>query len=556
MAITGITGFSGHDSPAAAQVASFDAPTVLVLQPGTAQRFAGLLGRFTEIDVLAAKGVSAVALRGRIARLLPPTAEALTGLEAASQQVSEAAGYLGNLRTDLLVFDTAALIVAALVIAGTFSLLTAQRMREYALLRLIGASRGQVLSSALTEAAMLGLAASAVGAGLGVLAPVGLRGLIALLGGTLPASGPVLAPRTIVITLITGTAVTVVSALRPARRAAAVRPVRALREAASPASRRSRGRLITESPRQPPVSSRRQPAEAAAGATVLLARENAARNLDRTSALAAVLAVGLAAAIAVSVVATSAQAAVWDAVTGVGHADLYLQGSISPGLAAAVAAQPGVLAAMRADDPLVAVAGGPARVAGIDPGPAASLVDFGARTGSLTMLRGDAVFVSTEQAARHGWRPGSLVPVGFGQGSPRMLRVAGTFADKRFFGDDYLMPIATLFRDMPDQLDEAGTLLVRTAPGARPGAVQAELRALLTRNPDTIVLTPAAYRSARTADLGDTGHVLGLFTAIVVLTALLAVLGIANALALSVAERVPEFAVMRALASPGASWPL
>jgi putative ABC transport system permease protein len=548
VAITGITGFSGHASPAAEQVASFDAPTVLVVQPGTAQRFAGLPGRFTEIDVLAATGVSAVALRDRIAPLLPPGAEALTGRQAASQQTSEAAGYLGNLRTDLLVFDAAALIVAALVIAGTFSLLTAQRMREYALLRLIGASRGQVLSSALTEAAMLGLAASAAGAGLGVLAAVGLRGLIALLGGTLPASGPVLAPRTIVVTLITGTAVTVVSALRPARRAAAVRPVRALREAAAPISRRSRGRLIAGITA---ATARLVTASAGRGrrssATVLLARENAARNLYRTSALAAVLAAGLAAAIAVSVVATSAQAAAWDAVTGTSRADLYLQGNISPSLAAAVAAQPGVLAAMRADDPLVAVAGGPARVAGIDPGPAGELVDFGVRTGSLTVLRGDTVFVSTEQAARHGWRPGSLVPVGFGQGRPRMLRVAGTFADKRFFGDDYLMPITTLFSDMPDQLGEADTLLVRAAPGARPGAVQAELRALLTRDPDTIVLTAAAYRSARAADLGDIGHVLGLFTAIVVLTMLLAVLGIANALALSVIERVPEFAVMRAL---------
>jgi putative ABC transport system permease protein len=174
-------------------------------------------------------------------------------------------------------------------------------------------------------------------------------------------------------------------------------------------------------------------------------------------------------------------------------------------------------------------------------------VDFRVRTGSLTALRGDTVFVSTAQAARHGWHVGRVVPVGFGQGGAKMLRVAGTFADKRFFGDDYLMPITTLFRDMPDQLGEADTLLVRAAPGTRPGAVQAELQALLTRDPETTVLTTAAYRSARAADLGDIAHVLGLFTAIVVLTALLSVLGIANALALSVAERVPEFAVMRAL---------
>ena len=591
LTVTGITGFGGADSPAGAQIASFDTPTVLVVPTATAQRLTGLSGRFTEIDVQAAPGVSAAALRSRLAPLLPPGAEALTGEQAAVQQTAAAAGYLGNLQKYLLAFCAVALLVAAFVIASTFSILAAQRTRDYALLRVIGASRGQVLRSALGEAGMLGLTASAAGTGLGAAAAAGLRGLIALLGGTLPAAGLVFAPRTAVIALATGTAVTVASALRPARRAARVRPIRALREAAPAAAGQPRGRLITAITVTAAAialmvtgslsQSSRSTALAAAGAlaaiaallaagpllarptahliaapaaygrwpvrraniTVLLARDNATRNPRRTATLAGILTIGLATATAISIIAASAQ----DAINASSHADLYLRGNITPALAPAVTSQPGVAATMRIDDPLVQVAGAQARVDGIDPAAAAALVNFGVRTGSLATLRGNAVFASALQAARHGWHTGSPITINFGQGPPRTLRVAGTFTDKRFLGDDYLMPIQTLFRDMPGQLSDASMLLIRTAPGARAGSIRAAIMTLLSSYPQVTLLTSAEYRTARAADLGDISHVLAMFTALVALTEILAALGIASALTLSVTERSREFAVLRAL---------
>src|SRR6266542_3703274 len=584
LTVTGITGFGGADSPAGAQIASFDTPTVLVVPTATAQRLTGLSGRFTEIDVQAAPGVSAAALRSRLAPLLPPGAEALTGEQAAVQQTAAAAGYLGNLQKYLLAFCAVALLVAAFVIASTFSILAAQRTRDYALLRVIGASRGQVLRSALGEAGMLGLTASAAGTGLGAAAAAGLRGLIALLGGTLPAAGLVFAPRTAVIALATGTAVTVASALRPARRAARVRPIRALREAAPAAAGQPRGRLITAITVTVTGSlsqSSRSTALAAAGAlaaiaallaagpllarptahliaapaaygrwpvrraniTVLLARDNATRNPRRTATLAGILTIGLATATAISIIAASAQ----DAINASSHADLYLRGNITPALAPAVTSQPGVAATMRIDDPLVQVAGAQARVDGIDPAAAVALMNFGVRTGSLATLRGNAVFASALQAARHGWHTGSPITINFGQGPPRTLRVAGTFTDKRFLGDDYLMPIQTLFRDMPGQLSDASMLLIRTAPGARAGSIRAAIMTLLSSYPQVTLLTSAEYRTARAADLGDISHVLAMFTALVALTEILAALGIASALTLSVTERSREFAVLRAL---------
>jgi putative ABC transport system permease protein len=595
LTVVGITGFAGADSPAGAQVASFDTPTVLVVQAATAQQLAGLSGRFTQIDALAAAGVPAAALRMRLAPLLPPGATALTGEQAAAQQAATAASYVGNFRSDLLAFCAVALLVAAFVIANTFSLLAAQRIRQYALLRVIGASRGQVLRSALAEAAILGLAASAAGVGLGILAAAGLRGLVAVLGGTIPASGLVFAPRTAAVALATGTAVTVAAALRPARLAAEVAPIRALRQALPAAVRQSRLRLaagitglaaaaalmvagfLSQSSQNTalagagalaaiaglvmagppiagplarliaaPIASGRRPPRGGS-VTVRLARAAAARNPRRTAATASTLTIGLAAAAAASIIAASARASARDAITSTSHSALYLQGSISPGLARAVATRPGVLATMRVDDPLVAVAGTRARVDGIDPASAALLIDFGVRTGTLAALHGNALFVSTLQAARHGWHTGSHVTISFGQGPPRTLLVAGTFADKRFLGDDYLMPITTLFRDMPNQHNDAGMLLVRAAPRTWPQSIHAAIAALLPRYPGTTVQTSAEYQRSRAADLGDLSHILGLLTALVALTELIAALGIANTLTLSVTERTREFAVMRAL---------
>src|ERR1700680_2254841 len=151
LTVTGITGFDGADSPAAEHIASFDTPTIVLVQAATAQQLAGLPGRFTEIDAQAAAGVSAAALRDRLARMLPPGSEAITGQQAAAQQYATAAGYLGRLRTDLLAFSAMALLVAAFVIANTFSILAAQLSREHALLRVIGASRGQLLRSVLAR---------------------------------------------------------------------------------------------------------------------------------------------------------------------------------------------------------------------------------------------------------------------------------------------------------------------------------------------------------------------------------------------------------------------
>jgi putative ABC transport system permease protein len=595
LTVAGITGFDGADSPAAEQVASFDTPTVLLVQTATAQRLAGLSGRFTEIDTEAARGLSAATLRGRLTRVLPPGSEAITGQQAAAQQAATAASYLGNLRAYLLAFCAVALLVAAFAIANTFSILAAQRSREHALLRVIGASRGQLLRSVLAEATTVGLAASAAGVGLGILAAFGLRGIVTLVGGSLPAGGLVFAPRTAAVALAVGTTVTVAAALRSARLAARVAPIRALREALPAAPGRSLGRLaagvtgfslaaalmttglLAQTSQSTALISvgalagiaalvaagpliagplahviaapvARDPSSHRRGSvTGRLARDNTTRNPRRTAATAATLTIGLAVAATVGIIAASARTSVQDAINSTSRADLYLNGSISPGLARAVAARPGALAVMRLTDPLVQVNGTQARVAGIDPASAPLLMDFGVRSGTLAALHRDGLLVSTGQAGRHGWHLGSHVTIDFGQRPPRTLLVVGTFADKRFLGDDYLMSITTLFRDMPGQQDDADTLLVRAVPGTRPLALRTAITPLLLAYPGTTLQTAAEYENARAVDLGDLSHILGLLIALVALTDLIAILGIANTLTLSLTERTRELGLMRAL---------
>ena len=277
-----------------------------------------------------------------------------------------------------------------------------------------------------------------------------------------------------------------------------------------------------------------------------LARDNAAGNPRRTAASAAVLVVGVSIAAAISVIAASARASAQDAVGG-SHADIYLQGSgITGRLTREVAAQPGVRAVTPLADPLVDVGGNRTRIVGINPASVPYLINIGVRSGDLSTLHGQRLFVFAGEAAAHGWAVGSHVTVDFGQG-PRTLTVAGTYSDRRFLSDNYLMGIGTLFRDMPDQQSQAAALLVRADPRMSALALKSAIMPLLSATPGVSVQTAVQYARAQAADLGDISHVLGLLTALAVLTDLIAFLGIASTLTLSLTERTRELGVIRAL---------
>ena len=220
--IVGILRFAGSTS--------FGGAGVALVTVAQAQLIAGEPHAYDDLVIAARAGVSPATLRARIRAVLPRTLDVRTGLEEAAQQTSDLESQLGFLRTFLLIFAYVALFVGAFIIFNTFSITVAQRTREFGLLRTLGATRGQVVRSVVAEGVMLGFGGALVGllAGFG-LAPA-LDELFKAFGADLPDSGTVIEFRTVWVSLLAGTAVTVVAGLLPALRAARVTPIAAMRE--------------------------------------------------------------------------------------------------------------------------------------------------------------------------------------------------------------------------------------------------------------------------------------------------------------------------------------
>ena len=210
--VTGIVTFGSANSLAGDTLAGFEQTT--------AQQLFGSQGRYDAINVLASPGADNVALQQSIARLLPSGVEVVSGQAVANQLSSAVDNELSFLSTALLIFALISLLVGGFTIFNTFTITVGQRTRELALLRVVGASRRQVFRSVLGEAAMLGLVASVIGLGLGVLAALGLKALLGAFGISLPSAPLVFEARTVAVAIGVGVGVTMLSAIVPARRAA------------------------------------------------------------------------------------------------------------------------------------------------------------------------------------------------------------------------------------------------------------------------------------------------------------------------------------------------
>jgi putative ABC transport system permease protein len=237
--LAGIAGFGAADSLAGATIAAFEIDT--------AQRVLGTPEGFTTIDVTGAPGVGAETLRKRLSDVVPDGVEVVTGTDLAKESADQVKEGLGFFQTGLLVFAGISLFVGAFIIFNTFSITVAQRSRELALLRTMGASPGQVQRSVLAEAMIVGIVASLVGVVLGALGSIGLTKLLDALGISLPVSQTQLLPRTVLVSVAIGLVVSSVSALVPARRAARVHPLEALRDAEPSSTRTHRRRTLAGS---------------------------------------------------------------------------------------------------------------------------------------------------------------------------------------------------------------------------------------------------------------------------------------------------------------------
>jgi putative ABC transport system permease protein len=235
--VVGVAGYGEGDSLMGATWALFDL--------ATAQEVLGREGEVDSISVVAEDGASLAALQRGVQDVLPDGAEVITGATLAGEAQEQVTEGLGFFRTALLVFAFVALFVGAFIIFNTFAIIVAQRTRELALLRALGATARQVTTSVVVEAVVVGVVSSAVGVLAGIGIAMALRALLNATGFDLPASGTVILPRTVFVSIIVGSLVTLVSAIVPARRAARVAPVEALREAQDRPGRSLRFRLVS-----------------------------------------------------------------------------------------------------------------------------------------------------------------------------------------------------------------------------------------------------------------------------------------------------------------------
>src|SRR3954471_15496353 len=534
--VVGFTQIAGVDS--------FGGATVVDMQLPEAQRMLGKKG-FDQIQVSAKAGVTPEQLRDQLRNQLPRSVEVRTGQEEARKQSSDIRDNLSFLTTALLAFAGISLFVGAFIIFNTFSITVTQRMREFALLRTLGASRGQVMRSVITEGLTIGVLGSVIGLALGVAVAAGLRALFKAIGVDLPSSGNVIASRTIIVSLVVGTVVTVLSSLAPALRATRVPPVEALQEGAVPPSRGpSRkvtfagvalgvigvalivaglfgsfssnaslsfvggGALFTflgvafVSPYlvRPLASVVGRPFERTRGITGRLARENTVRQPGRTAVTAAALMVGVALVAFVSIFAAGVKTTIAKAVDDNLKAAFVVQNTdgfspFSPAVLRRVEQVDGVGETSPARFSLAKVGGikGNQRVSGIDPLTFTDLYGVSRGEEALRRLGPGSIAVSKKFAEDNKVKAGQTLALTTAIGHKVALRVNGIVDDKGGFTSALIVSNQQMVSDFGEPKDAFG--MIGLAPGANRKAVQADVKRVLDRQfPEAEVLTAKEFK--------------------------------------------------------------
>lgn len=539
-------------------------------------------------SLTAEEGVAQTDLETSVAAVLPAEAEALTGEELKAETKEQIGQALGFVNIFLLVFAGISLFVGAFIIWNTFSMLVAQRSRELALLRAVGASRSQVQRVVLGEAVVIGIVGSAVG----LLAGIGLASGIGPLLETIGFEGSgdlTVRPPTVIWSFTVGILVTLVSAVVPAIRASRASPVAAMRDdiAITPKGVRGRGivgltmtalgvglivfslrgndvvwrvmglgaaltllGVIVASPlvTRPVVRVVALPFVALMGSVGRLARENSLRNPRRTAVTATALMIGLALMAGLSVVAESSKASVSDLVESQLKADFVLNGG-------GAAAFPGAVAEQVADldgvESVAGIGGEPVRV-GDDQifaiaGESRAIDDnvvLNVTSGSLTALDGGKILIDESTAQDRGWEVGSTITATVGTSADESLTVGGVFEDSQVIGGQMIVPRALYQETVP--LPQQGDFLVYVK--AQDGADLVALRADLVETVKPFIVVSVQdgdeFTDSQSAQINQ---ILAILYGLLALSVIIAVLGIINTLALSVLERTREVGLLRAV---------
>ena len=544
---------------------------------------------YATVDVAAAHGVSESTLAARLQRVLPADLEVKTGDQVRRDDSNGVSDSLGFVNYILLGFGIVALLVGTFIIYNTFSMLVAQRQRELALLRAVGASRRQVRRSVVLEAAVIGLLGSGLGLGGGVGLAYGLKALLDALNAGLPSGGLVLATRTVIVTLLLGTVVTMLAAYTPARRAARIAPVAAMREdgvtpaAAGLRRRTALGVLFAAAAIATTIAgANANKTGHAAGLTGLgllgtciaalllapvfarwviaplgrvvgrpfgtvgqLARTNAVRNPRRTAATAFALTLGLVLVAGIAVVGASMKASTDKLFDSRVTADYVLTTDANvdvPRAAAARAARvPGVASVTELQDLHVTVDGHEKDGTAVT-GPLEAAISMGMRQGSVD-TSGHRMIVAAKYARNHGWTLGTRHVLSTPGNPPITVTVGGIYANADLVGP--WMVGSDVYRALTPR-DRWGDIvaLVRTDKGADAAAVRDGLEKATN---DFYVVDVRDREQFKGSLASKVNGLLGLLYGLLGLAIVIAILGIVNTLALSVIERRREIGMLRAV---------
>lgn len=581
--VTGIFGYPGdRDSLGGELTTAFTEATAQQLLLGTP-------GAYSGITVRADEGVSQTVLRDRVQGELGDAYQVKTGEQLAAESADEIGEGLAFFNYVLLGFAGIALFVGVFIILNTFSIIVAQRTRELALLRAMGASRRQMITSVVVEAVVIGLIASVVGLGAGI----GVGALLANLfstfgGGSLHLAGIAVPPSAIISSFAVGLVVTVVAALLPAVRASRIPPVAALREASTPDRPLTRltvaggvlslagggllgfgfadgtlwlimsgllvsfvgVALLTPLISRPVVSLIGRLLSWSVPGT--LGRRNSARNPRRTAITAAALMVGISLITGVSVVLTSATTSMTKVADTQIKADLIISGESSAngqvgGTFAAdrmdrITGTPGVESAFGWYNDGVLVNGERRFATAVTDVPAMERI-FGlsAAGGTITDLEDGEIGVDAVSATALNLRQGSTATVQTTKGEQRTYTVAFVLAESRVVDDMLFLPESAADGFALPQISSA---FIKADQGADVADVRKRLEPLFADNPEVSVQDLSSYVRQQAAQL-DT--VLMMIQILLALAILIAVLGVVNTLALSVVERTRELGLLRAI---------
>jgi putative ABC transport system permease protein len=583
--ISGIVRFGSVDSLGSATITVFDVPT--------AQRLFDKRDKFDLIRVGADEGVSGAELLGQIRPLLSETTQVRTAEAQAAEDSKETQDGLNIIKYFLLGFGGIALFVGSFVIANTLAITVAQRMRELATLRTLGASRRQVLTSVVLESAAVGLVGSVIGLFLGLAIAAGLNALMRAIGIELPSERLIFSLRTIVVSVAVGTLVALLASLRPAVRATRIEPIAAVREGAvMPSSRFARYAVVTSAAifavalglmsygvlasgveikqrlivlvvgvlclfvSVAMVASRvvrplalvlGAPGARLGGAPGSLARLNAVRNPTRTASTAAAVMIGLALITFVAVIGQGFRSSFTSAVDELFIADYALtagQSTVPNTAANAVESVPGVVVSE--------IRGGEARldgdsvhVSGVDAN-LTEVVDMRWASGSSDVpaaLGSDGAFVTDRYAEDNSLDMGSPVRLETPTGTRVDVRVEGIFDEPK--GGSPFAGI-TISRQTFDasfaSRDNDFTLL--NVPGDPSDATTARLEESIAAFPDVSVETRDEFKSSQLSDLKTSLNILYLLLG---LSVIISLFGVINTLVLSVFERTRELGMLRAI---------